>query len=85
MTALPTNSWERNAEKINDSLWYVNPNDVYATIASEREEAKREVVEEAIKYIRAGNVSGSFSEGCDCEKCDAYEKKVRKALNHQKQ
>lgn len=33
-----------------------------------------------IKYIRSAAVAGSFSEGCTCELCDKYEKKVRRAL-----
>ncbi len=35
------------------------------------------VEEQIIKYIRKGNVAGSFSEGCDCEKCNKYENVVR--------
>lgn len=39
-----------------------------------------ELIDKVIDYIRSGNVAGSFSEGCDCVKCDRYEKKVRAAL-----
>lgn len=45
---------------------------------------REEAIEKAIKYIRTGNVSGSFSEGCNCKMCDDYEKKVRKALTPHK-
>lgn len=38
------------------------------------------LVDSCIKYIRSGEVAGSFSEGCTCERCDLYEKKVRKQL-----
>lgn len=41
------------------------------------------LLDRTIKYIRSGKVAGSFSEGCDCEKCDAYEKKVRAELRKQ--
>ena len=37
-------------------------------------------IEQCIKYMRSGEIAGSFSEGCDCEKCGKYEKKVRKDL-----
>lgn len=42
--------------------------------------AEVETIDTAIGYIRSQKVSGSFSEGCECEKCDAYEKVVRKDL-----
>lgn len=42
---------------------------------------EQEVVEKVIKYIRSGEIDGSFSEGCDCVDCDKYEKKVRKHLS----
>ncbi len=43
-------------------------------------EVRERAVDTCIKYIRSGQVGGSFSEGCDCEKCDKYEKKVRDDL-----
>jgi hypothetical protein len=43
-------------------------------------EVRERVIDTCIKYIRSGQVGGSFSEGCDCEKCDKYEKKVRDDL-----
>ena len=46
------------------------------TVQSERER----IVGIAIKYIRSGEVSGSFSGACDCSDCDKYEEKVRKDL-----
>lgn len=39
-----------------------------------------ELTDKVISYIRSGEVAGSFSEGCDCEKCNQYEKKVRAAI-----
>lgn len=42
--------------------------------------SNRELLERVIKYIRSGAVAGSFSEGCDCAKCDKYEKRVRAEL-----
>lgn len=41
---------------------------------------REETIERCIKYMRSGEIAGSFSEGCDCKKCDIYEKKVRKSL-----
>lgn len=43
-------------------------------------EVRERAVDTCIKYIRSGQVGGSFSEGCTCEKCDKYEKKVRDDL-----
>ena len=42
---------------------------------------RKEEREECIRYMRSGNISGSFSTGCDCEDCNKYEKKVRKDLS----
>lgn len=42
---------------------------------------KEEVINKIIKLMRSGDLAGSFSEGCDCEKCDKYEKKIRVKLN----
>jgi hypothetical protein len=47
--------------------------------ALEKSVAER-CVEEAIKFIRSGSVAGSFSEGCDCNKCRIFEKGVKKDL-----
>lgn len=35
--------WEKNADKINDSLWYVDPNEVRQAIQQAREEVAREI------------------------------------------
>ena len=37
-------------------------------------------IDKIIKLLRSGDLAGSFSEGCDCEKCDKYEKKIRLKL-----
>jgi len=44
------------------------------------QQQREEDIKEVIKYIRDGNVSGSFSEGCRCSKCNSFEKKVRHEL-----
>lgn len=41
---------------------------------------RKEMVEEVIKYVRSGETGGAFAEGCDCERCNKYEEKVRTAL-----
>lgn len=53
-----------------------------ALINQEKDKVLDAAIDRAIKYIRSGKVAGSFSEGCDCEKCDTYEHKVRKALHN---
>ncbi len=37
--------WERNAEVINDSLWYVNPQEVREYISQQREKERERLVE----------------------------------------
>jgi len=32
--------------------------------------------EKAVKVMRSGKIAGSFSEGCSCDKCNLYEKKI---------
>ena len=39
---------------------------------------QKEIIEKIVKYVRSGKLAGSFSEGCDCEKCDEFEKKIKK-------
>lgn len=41
---------------------------------------KEETIKKIIKIMRSGDLSGSFAEGCDCEKCNKYEIKIRAKL-----
>lgn len=41
----------------------------------------KKYIDKIIKIMRSGDLSGSFAEGCDCEKCDKYEKKIRLKLS----
>lgn len=40
----------------------------------------KEKIDKIILIMRSGDLAGSFSEGCDCENCDKYEKKIRAKL-----
>lgn len=37
-------------------------------------------IDKIIKFLRSGDLAGSFAEGCECADCDKYEKKIRKKL-----
>ena len=39
-------------------------------------------IDRVVKIMRSGDLAGSFAEGCDCEKCDKYEKKIRNKLRN---
>lgn len=60
-----------------EGWWNIEINKAYQQGFKDGEKKGRE---KCIQYIRSGKAAGSFSEGCECEKCDKYEKIVRKAL-----
>ena len=83
LTALVTNvifnGQERDADSAiaKDKKYKAQAKSAITTIIRE---AEKRAIDKSIAYIRSGEVAGSFSEGCDCEKCDKYEKKVRATL-----
>ena len=64
------------------SKWAIVRDDFQEQIDLAIAEERKRVVEMMYKFIRSGEFSGSFVEGCDCEKCDKSEiKSKRKFIN----
>lgn len=86
---MKTEEWEREFDELFENNRHVELSlsgdyqvkDFIRTqiLEAEKRGAER-AVEACIKYIREGNVAGSFSDCCDCERCDRFEKQVRKEL-----